>query len=177
LIVISLCVTVAAALGLYELRRRFVVIHVAGASMLPAFRNGDRVLVRRGGAGRLAVGAVVVLRPPQPRSARHAVVPGHAVRAGRRWVIKRVAALPGDPVPDSVRDAARGIRVVPAGQLVLLSDNPAGNDSRRWGLVPASGLLGFVIATLPPGGRHRAENPHPAFAVSAHEAHRKRRPG
>jgi hypothetical protein len=68
-------------------------------------------------------------------------------------VIKRVASVPGGPVPESVRSAAGGISVVPDGKLVLLSDNPAGNDSRRWGLISGNELLGPVISTLPQGPR------------------------
>lgn len=129
----------AAVLAARTLRRRFVLVHVQGRSMLPTFRPGDRVLVRRAPADRIARGTVAVLR------VRHtAAAPAH-------WVIKRVAAVPGDPVPASVRPAAGGISVVPAGQLVVLSDNPRGNDSRRWGLVSGSDLIGPVIATLPPG--------------------------
>lgn len=161
LIVIPICVTAAATLGLSGLRRRFVVIHVAGASMLPTFRHGDRVLVRRGGADRLAVGTVVVLHSPHgthpPRTRR----PTRGSLGGSRWVIKRVAALPGDPVPGSVRAAAQGARVVPAGKLVLLSDNPAGTDSRRWGLVAADDMLGLVIANLP------RRDPRPVHAATA----------
>lgn len=133
----------AAVLAARTFRRRFVLVHVRGRSMLPTFRPGDRVLVRRAPAGPVAPGTVAVLR------ARHAAAaPAH-------WVIKRVAAVPGDPVPASVRPAAGGISVVPTGQLVVLSDNPRGNDSRRWGLVSGSDLIGPVIATLPPGFRSR----------------------
>lgn len=132
-----------AGLGTLALRRHFVLVHVRGRSMLPTFRPGDRVLVRRAAAARVAAGTVAVLQVRHPAAA-----PPH-------WVIKRVAAVPGDPVPDSVRPAAGGISVVPAGQFAVLSDNPRGNDSRRWGLVPGSDLIGPVIATLPPGFRSR----------------------
>jgi hypothetical protein len=33
--------------------------------------------------------------------------------------------------------------------LVVLSDNPAGSDSRRWGFIPAGDLLGYVVWRLP----------------------------
>lgn len=144
-VVVALSGTSAAALALLLLRlllrHRFVVIRVSGRSMLSALRPGDRLLVRRDVITRLAVGMIVVAR------AQQATRPDGAP-LDRHWVIKRVAALPGDPVPGSVRAAAGGISVVPDGQLVLLSDNPAGNDSRRWGLVPASDLIGFVVARL-----------------------------
>jgi signal peptidase I len=138
---------------LHRLRRQFLVIRVTGVSMLPNFRPGERVIVRRGRADQLAVGAVVVMRAPD------GIPPPRAPwaktgRGGSHWVIKRVAALPGDRVPDLVRAAAPGASIVPQGKLALLSDNPAGTDSRHWGLVPAGDLLGFVIARLPPDARH-----------------------
>lgn len=133
-----------AVLGTLTIRRRFVLVQVLGRSMLPTYRPGDWVLVRHAPPGPVAPGTVAVLRVR------------HAAAAPAHWVIKRVAAVPGDPVPDSVRPAAGGISVVPAGHLVVLSDNPRGNDSRRWGLVASRDLIGPVIATLPPGFRSRA---------------------
>lgn len=144
LIVVLCCLASIIILAMIVARRTFVVVQVLGRSMLPGFRPGDRVLVRRAVAARLRVGAVAVVQV-QERAFRRGGPPALATR----WVIKRVAAMPGDPVPGSVRAAAGGISIVPDGKLVLLSDNPSGTDSRRWGLVPASDLLGPVVATLP----------------------------
>lgn len=174
------------------------MVSVVGSSMTPGFRDGDRVLVRRG-TSQLRIGAVVVLRPPKPvlaRSLREG--PGNRVRPGvaaqvAAWadpavqasatapagvpalagrlavaarsglVIKRVAALAGDPVPAAVRDAVDGAAVVPAGALVVLSDNLGGTDSRRWGFASADAVIGKVVTKLPAatgeessmtGGRH-----------------------
>jgi signal peptidase I len=52
------------------IRRRFVVVTVAGRSMLPTYRDGDRVLVRRTRMEGLRAGQVVVVEHP---------------RADRRW--------------------------------------------------------------------------------------------
>ncbi|HEV2376783.1 MAG TPA: S26 family signal peptidase [Streptosporangiaceae bacterium] len=164
------CAAVAAA-GAAVVRRRFVVVHIMGASMQPTYADGDRVLVRRR-RDRLSVGSVVVLRPPRDGSPRGRPLGGawrhsflaegtagagatEAIRNG--WLIKRVAALPGDPVPESVRAATNGVTVVPAGALVVLSDNPGGADSRRWGFVAADDLLGAVTAKLSPSPRARSE--------------------
>ncbi|MEV7805982.1 S26 family signal peptidase [Microbispora sp. NPDC088329] len=66
-------------------------------------------------------------------------------------VVKRVAAVPGDPVPDSVPRRA-GETLVPAGCLVLLGDNPDESlDSRHFGYVPANSMVGKVIRTLSGG--------------------------
>ncbi|WP_262403066.1 S26 family signal peptidase, partial [Actinomadura sp. CNU-125] len=66
---------VAALAGVSLLRRRFAVIDVSGASMEPAFRTGDRVLVRRVPPRRVRRGDVVVLRAPD------GVPPGRTRRA------------------------------------------------------------------------------------------------
>jgi signal peptidase I len=110
--------------------------------MEPAYRDGDRVLVRRGAAPR--TGDVVVTEHPR-------------ARRGGDLLIKRVAAVPGEPIPRAgVPALARepGTRV-PAGHLVLLGDNrPVSLDSRELGYFPADGVLGRVLRPLPaPRGR------------------------
>ncbi len=119
--------------------RRLVAVTVRGASMEPAYRDGDRVLVRRG--HRPAPGQVVVVRDLPARA-----VPGPAL------LIKRVAAVPGDPVPRDRVAALAGVpeRYVPHGQLVLLGDNPAASfDSRHRGYFAAAQVVGTVWRSLP----------------------------
>lgn len=66
-------------------------------------------------------------------------------------MIKRVAAVPGDPVP---RDEVPALADVPEacvlpGKLVLLGDNPdVSYDSRRAGYFPAERVLGVVVRSL-----------------------------
>jgi signal peptidase I len=126
---------IAAALTVLYARRQLIVVHVTGRSMLPGLRPGDLVLVRRTTAGKLKLkpGDVVVLR----------------AAAKPHWVIKRVAALPGDPVPEPVHAATGNALTVPPGMLVVLADNPSGIDSRDWGFVRIGGLLGSVIRKFP----------------------------
>jgi signal peptidase I len=135
----------AGILGVMLARRRFVVVTVVGASMEPALRHGDRVLVRRRGPGALEVGAIVVFREPDDD-----LVPGPPAGgpSGQRWVIKRIAALPGGAVPDSVRPAVGGADVVPPGMLVVLGDAARSGDSRQWGFIPLDQTLGPVVRTL-----------------------------
>ena len=92
----------AGVLGLMLARRRFVVVTVAGVSMEPTLRPGDRVLVRRRGSDSLRIGAIVVFREPDDN------LPGAPAprAASQRWVIKRIAALPGHSRP---RAASGGI--------------------------------------------------------------------
>ncbi|WP_182887396.1 S26 family signal peptidase [Microbispora sp. H10885] len=168
--------------GLFA-RRRFVVVRVSGTSMVPAYRPGDRVLVRRGGRTALRRGQVVVFRhgsrdgtgPGTPEG----TIPGtpggsdpgtpggtnagpHGGRSpyggatevarlgGTSWLIKRIAAVPGDRVPDQVMAGVRAAPgdLVPAGRLVVLGDGPASMDSRRWGYLRTDEVLGVVIRSL-----------------------------
>ncbi|MFI1420061.1 S26 family signal peptidase [Streptomyces sp. NPDC020731] len=146
------------AVGLF-LGRRFVIVTVHGASMLPTYRDRDRVLVRRRPP---VVGEAVVVEQPSRdasacRTGRTSRVGGHgrppvARPAERRWLIKRVTAVAGDPVPHSLATVTEGMgsRQVPAGRLVLLGDNPAVSvDSRTLGLFRADRVLGVVVRRLP----------------------------
>jgi signal peptidase I len=145
--------------------RRFVAVTVRGGSMRPAFHDGDRVLVRRGPVP--AVGQVVVVERPvgnggwdRPPVAADA---GAAEVSARIWMIKRVAAVPGDPVPgDQVPIlAGRSGDRVPSGRLVLLGDNRAASyDSRHVGYFPAERVLGTVLRR--PGRHGGPAGPLPA---------------
>jgi signal peptidase I len=114
---------------------------VSGPSMSPTLRDRDRVLVRRVRPAALRRGDVaLVAMPGQP---------------GRGWIIKRVVALPGDPVPAGLSPAGSSVAgsslagSVPAGVLVLLGDNPESSvDSRDFGYVPADRLFGVTVRRL-----------------------------
>lgn len=115
------------------LRSRLVVVTVRGDSMAPTYSDGERVVVVRGAGA--SVGDVVVLagQPPAPY-----------------WLIKRVAAAPGGPVPRSRVPALAHVpeQNVPRGKLVLLGDNPdVSLDSRTLGYFPSGQLLGRVIGS------------------------------
>ncbi|WP_035700313.1 S24/S26 family peptidase [Glycomyces tenuis] len=118
--------------GVRQLRRRWVLVKVEGVSMEPALRDGDEVLAKR--TRRIEVGQIVVAAAPDPTLGW--AEPPKARRGP--WWIKRVAAGPGESMPGS-GDA------VPAGHYFLLSDNPAGDDSRRHGPCPAAAIAGVMI--------------------------------
>ena len=102
--------------------------------MLPTYRPGDRVLVRRAGLAAVRPGDVVVVREPQDDRP-----------PATGWMIKRVAAVPGDPHP--VRNLPAGVPVhdVPAGVFAVRGDNAdASYDSRHFGFLSAGDLLGVV---------------------------------
>jgi len=141
-LVLVLAAGVAAILGTaaWWLRRRYLAITVEGESMSPTYPPGSRLLVRRAGVEAIRRGQVVVFAGFPP------------VLDGRpQWVIKRAAAVPGDPVP---RDSVPALRSVPEQQvpprhLVALGDRPDRSyDSRRYGYVTADRILGVVVRPL-----------------------------
>jgi len=133
-------VLAASAAAIAFLKRRYVAVQVRGTSMTPALRDGDRVLVRRCRLDRVGPGDVVVVAMPSP-----------SPDGDPPWLVKRVVAVPGDPVPHARFPNLPVIdRVVPPGRLVLLSDDPAaGYDSRRVGYFAGETLLGVVVRTVP----------------------------
>jgi len=125
----ALVVVAAAAMA----RRSYRVISVTGRSMLPTFRPGDRVLVRCRPGRTPARGSVVVFRAPPDLD-----VP---------WYVKRVAAVPGDPVPPEMRSAVPDA-VVRSGCVLVLGDNPYSVDSRLIGYVRCGSVLGTVVRRM-----------------------------
>ncbi|EFL37037.1 signal peptidase I [Streptomyces viridochromogenes DSM 40736] len=139
--------------------RRLLVVTVRGTSMTPTHHHGDQLLVRRTRTVRRGQ-VVVVLRPRSPaiwREDRHSPL-----------IVKRVAAVPGDPVPPgSLPQLAEGHEDhggheghegrVPPGRVVLLGDNAAASvDSRQLGFFPLGDVLGVVARSLRQAeGAHR----------------------
>jgi signal peptidase I len=122
--------------GVRQLRRRWVLVKIEGASMEPEFRDGDEVLAKR--TRGVEVGQVVVVAAPDPALGWAEVSKARLGGPGGAWWVKRVAAGPGEPMPGSSEP-------VPAGHYFLLGDNPAGEDSRRHGPCPAEAVAGVVI--------------------------------
>lgn len=146
--VLALAVTAVVLVRL--VRRNLAVVEVAGPSMQPALSSGDRVLVRRAGLSELRSGLVVVVERPRPDGSWAGPPPSWPPGRGQ-WLIKRVAALPGDPRPAEVPapDRARDDGMVPPGMFVVLGDNAArSHDSRAIGCVPADRLLGVMVRPL-----------------------------
>ncbi|MBB6548505.1 S26 family signal peptidase [Nonomuraea rubra] len=141
----------AAAFGLaglallaVRLRATYLVVRVRGDSMAPALAHGDRLLSRRTHLAALRNGQIAVVLSPRPD--------------GSRFLVKRVAALPGDPVPAVVREVVAD-DVVPAGRFVLIGDNAEVSfDSREHGFFDAGDLRAVTIRKLEPQhGRRRRE--------------------
>lgn len=128
-------------------RRNLLVATISGTSMHPTHRPGDKLLVRRLPAGRIRAGDIVVADIVAVPA--YGAAPSSGPAPSR--VVKRVAAVPGDPVPASVPRRA-GETSVPEGCLVLLGDNPGQSlDSRRFGYVPATDVVGKVVGAVTGG--------------------------
>ena len=128
------------------LRRKYLVISVVGFSMVPTLQPGDRVLVRRARLTSLRSGMIIVLRD-WPEDFRAERAPEWLV-SPMSWLVKRLAAVPGDPVPEVARTACGNARVVPPGMMVVLSDNGGGRDSVQWGFASADQVIGHVAVSL-----------------------------
>lgn len=100
-------------LSVRALRARVTPVRVTGSSRAPGFADGDRLLVRR--TQRVRLGDAVVFRNPLPFGDGDEAL---------SWLVKRVSAMPGDPVPPEVRAVvgASDGSLVPPGSLVVRSD-------------------------------------------------------
>ena len=106
-------------------------VSVKGRSMAPTLLPGDHVLVRP--TRRLRRGDLVVVKDPD--------------LAGN-WVIKRVAALPGETVTAEGRTLSAGAGIV------LLGDNMGSStDSRHYGPVPLDAVHGRAWYRYAPAER------------------------
>jgi signal peptidase I len=144
--------TGSAMVGVILARRRFAVVTVEGASMLPTLAAGDRVLVRRARLGQLRVGQVVVAEAPDWDRDWSTSLASPAAR--REWLIKRVAAVPGDPRPTACLPETTGPveGCVPKGRFVVLGDNAVVSyDSRQMGYFTGDRLLGIVVRRMSAG--------------------------
>ncbi len=138
------------------LRRHLVVITVTGRSMEPTLQHGDRVLARRVPGRAVRTGQLAVLRWPPG-------VDGPSAEGGA-WMLKRVVAVAGEPVPpDALPHPPPPGALVPPGRLVVRGDNAArSHDSRRLGYLDDRLLLGVVVRRLGP-----SVSGHPAGPAAA----------
>jgi signal peptidase I len=153
LLVMLFCGSVAAACVVYG-RHRWLMVRVTGLSMAPTLEPGDRVLVHRCRGDRISRGSIVLLRASSaelqglPRGVWATETPRNG---SVKWLVKRVAATPGEAVPNSVIRATSGVRVVPPGLVVVLGDSARSLDSRQFGFVEAGRVAGVVIARISRG--------------------------
>ncbi|MEV4299748.1 S26 family signal peptidase [Microbispora rosea] len=154
MVLLFLAPLVAAGLAA-ALRWGALMVTVRGASMEPAYYDGDRLLALR--FRRLRRGRTVVFRAP-------ATWPVGPPGAGP-YLVKRVVAVPGDPVPEGMRGVTTAVRV-PGGHVVVYGDSTRSADSRTWGFLPVAALTGVVVAVLERGPR-RPPAPSPGALPNA----------
>lgn len=124
----------ASACALWLALRRWIVVQVRGTSMLPTLRDGERLLARRLRPGRpLERGDLVVFLP------RAAPGPGEPP-----VLVKRVAAIAGDPVPLWAADLRASGPRVPADHIVVHGDDPRSMDARHLGYVARTQVLATI---------------------------------
>jgi signal peptidase I len=124
----------ALAVAGWWLRGHLVVVTVTGRSMEPTLHDGDRVLARRVPGRAVRAGQLVVLHWPA------------GVTAPGDWMLKRVVAVAGEPVPPgALPDPTPPGAVVPPGRLVVRGDNAErSHDSRQLGYLDDRLLLGVL---------------------------------
>lgn len=134
--VVELSVLVLVATGLAA-RRWLRVVVVEGGSMVPTYSDGDRLLAAYG-LRWLPVrrGHVVVVRAPDPGWR-----PDRTLDVAHQTLIKRVTAVSDQPRPD-------GVGLVPTGSVYVEGDAPGGYDSRVFGPLPRTEVIGRVLTRL-----------------------------
>ena len=136
-IIVIAAMTVAASTVLAA-RQCLLVVRVVGLSMLPTLRHQERVLALRRPYGRpVRSGDLVVYRLPATAFGDSAA---GVVETALPLVVKRAVALAEDAAPGGGR--------VPSGYVFVVGDHPESNDSRHYGPIPLSRVIGRVIARL-----------------------------
>jgi signal peptidase I len=150
-----LALLAVASAGLLLARWWLFAVTVDGDSMEPTLVAGDRLLARRCSGKALRAGQLVVIESPSPVGGWHWDDARRARLADGHWIIKRVAAVPGDLTPPEIPGLA-GDRV-PEESIIVLGDNlEASIDSRELGPIPVGRVLGVCVRRHPAASHRRA---------------------
>ena len=160
-IVLGLCLALLLALGIRAYA--FQVFFVPSGSMLPTLQIGDRILVNKFlfNAHSVGPGTIIVFHTPPLAMSRCATDDGD--------LVKRVVAAGGDTIeskgnsiyvngkyqketylaPGTALGQAIPLTTVPKNDVYVLGDNRSIScDSRVWGPVPDSSIVGKVVAVI-----------------------------
>jgi len=171
-VLVGWVVVVTLTVGVALLLRATVIepFSVPSASMVPTLQAGDRIVVAKSSflAGPIQRGSIVVFQHPSPD-------PCSAGGAAQN-LVQRVIGLPGqtiwshgrtiyvdgrklrelgwyDPRYGPVGSKAIPLTTVPAGEYFVMGDNRSQScDSRSFGAVPASSIVGKVVSIVLRGG-------------------------
>ncbi len=130
-----LALSAIATLGFW-LRTRLLLVTIRGSSMEPTYRQGDQLLILR--TERISTGDVILLS--RPENAERIV--GSRAEPEEGLYIKRVCAIEGDDIPPSVPADEES---VPQGRLVVMGDANRSYDSRHWGTISRSLVIGRAL--------------------------------
>ncbi len=152
------CALGLASLGVF--RRRLLLVRVVGHSMEPAYADGDTLLAVRVARSRGWRAGEDLVFTPTGRTR----VPGDPP-----YLVKRVRAVPGDPVPPEVVTSD----LVPGDQIARLMDAAAGLIKPDWllvqGLNLAAGPSWYAVQVSSVIGRV-VTGPRAAFGPRPHQA-------
>lgn len=129
-------------------RRLLILVAISGSSMEPWAKNGDVVLALRCGGHFLKVGTVILARPPPSTWCQVALQPGLLSPHWAPYIVKRIAAL-DRPGRSTVPGNPPQLRPVTPARAFLLGDAAKSLDSRTFGSIPLTSVVGIVIARLP----------------------------
>ncbi len=118
------------------------MITVQGQSMEPTLHHGQRLVARRvapSHAARLVRGDIAVFLLSGDQL-------GGSAEGDPTLRVKRIAAVAGDPVPESLRSEpwAGAATHVPPGKIIVLGDNPVSQGSRELGYIDAKAVVAVV---------------------------------
>lgn len=123
-------------------RGQYMYVHVVGSSMYPCLHHGDKLLaLRRFKASRLKLGQIIVCD-----TKTLSLNLGAVNETG--MVVKRITGLPETEICFDTSEGKRSI-FVPRDHFFLQGDAVNSLDSKQWGPVPASTIIGVAILRMP----------------------------
>ena len=150
---------------IFSIQYFFSVSVLRGISMQPTFYDGDMVLVRRYSIPfnkELERGTIISFAPPGTNNytlvKRIVGLPGDEIKIKDGKVYINGEVLVEDYIQEGIETTGqvafphRSLWVVPQGEVFVLGDNRrlgASDDSRNFGTIKKSDVLGIVIYTLP----------------------------